>query len=286
MEAQEQTFRAQKEALNNIQQMLAQLLADRNTNDTGSNHNDEEHNDDERPKTEKSKESFSINVEVIKGILAQIASLTHRDELKKVEMTRSYLLEWDSVPYPPKFKPPTLHTYDGKSSRNQHIYYFRSQTGNVIDNDAIMVRLFIGTLKEVAFDWFKSRPSGSINSWTDLETRFIFWFYKDDTEVTMDKLLSTVQKGGESVRKYIERFCNLSLMCPTGMPLPMLLQTCRHNFLDRVKVRMGAVKAYTWKELVKQAKIAEKLAKKFEPSVPKNKWGVSTKGRDATQSSQ
>ena len=30
----------------------------------------------------------------------------------------------------------TLHTYDGKSSPNQHIYYFRSQTGNVIDNDA------------------------------------------------------------------------------------------------------------------------------------------------------
>ena len=54
----------------------------------------------------------------------------------------------------------------------------------------------------------------------------------------MDKLLSTVQKKGESVRDYIERFRNLSLMCPAGMPLPMLLQTCRHNFLDQVEVRM------------------------------------------------
>jgi len=50
-------------------------------------------------------------------------------------------------------------------------------------------------------------------------------------------------------------------MCPAGMPLPMLLQTCRHNFLDQVKVRMGAVKAHTWKELVEQAEIAEKSAK-------------------------
>ena len=49
---------------------------------------------------------------------------------------------------------------------------------------------------------------------------------------------------------------------------------------------MGAVKAHTWKKLVEQAEIAEKSAKKFEPSVPKNKWGVNTKGRDATQSSQ
>jgi len=35
---------------------------------------------------------------------------------------------------------------------------------------------------------------------------------------------------------------------------------------------------------MEQAEIAEISAKKFEPSVPKNKWGVNTKGRDATQS--
>ena len=86
----------------------------------------------------------------------------------------------------------------------------------------------------------------------------------------MDKLLSTVQKKGESVCDYIE-FRNLSLMCPAGMPLPMLLQTCRHNFLDQVEIRMGAVKAHTWKELVEQVKIAKKSAKKFEPSTPKGK---------------
>ena len=136
------------------------------------------------------------------------------------------------MPYPPKFKSPTLHTYDGKSSPSQHIYYFRSQTGNVIDNNASMARLFIGTLKGVAFDWFRSLPPGSITSWINLETQFLSCFYEDDTEVTMDKLLYTVQRKGESVRDYIERFRNLSLMCPEGMPLPMFLQTCRRNFLD------------------------------------------------------
>jgi len=164
MEAQEQTSKAHQEALDNIQQMLAQLLTNWNNNDTGGNLNEKEYNDDEQPKIEKLKESSSI------------ASLTQRDELKKAGMTLLYPLEWDSVPYPPKFKPPTLHTYDGKSSPNQNIYYFRSQTGNVIDNDAIMARLFIGTLKGVAFDWFRSLPPGSINSWIDLETRFISRF--------------------------------------------------------------------------------------------------------------
>ena len=140
--------------------MLPRLLTSRNNNDTGSNHNEEEHHNDEQPKTEKSKECSSMDAEVIKGIQAQIASLAQRDELKKVWTVRPYPLEWDSVPYPPKFKPPTLHTYDGKSSPNQHIYYFRSQIGNVIDNDAIMARLFIGTLKGGRIWLVPKSPSG------------------------------------------------------------------------------------------------------------------------------
>ena len=38
LEAQEQTFMAQQEALDNIQQMLAQLLINWNNNDIRSNH--------------------------------------------------------------------------------------------------------------------------------------------------------------------------------------------------------------------------------------------------------
>ena len=68
MEAQEQTSKAQQEALDNIQQMLGQLLTNWNNNDTRSNLNRAEHNDDEQPKTERSKESSSIDDEVIKGI--------------------------------------------------------------------------------------------------------------------------------------------------------------------------------------------------------------------------
>ena len=43
----------------------------------------------------------------------------------------------------------------------------------------------------------------------------------------------------------------------------VILQTCRYNFLDQIEIHMGAVKAHTWKELVEQAEIAEKSAKKF-----------------------
>jgi len=44
------------------------------------------------------------------------------------------------------------------------------------------------------------------------------------------------------------------------------------NLLDTVEIRMEPVKAHTCKDLVEQAEIADKSVKKFEPSVPKNKW--------------
>ena len=119
MVIQEQTSKAQQEALKNIQQILAQLLTSRNNdNTTGSNRKNKENNNNEPPKADHSKEGSSIDAEVIKGIQAQIVSLAQRDELEKVGAVCSYPLEWDSVPYPPEFKSPTLHLYDDKSSQN------------------------------------------------------------------------------------------------------------------------------------------------------------------------
>jgi len=79
-------------------------------------------------------------------------------------VVRLYPTEWDIVSYHPKFKALTLQAFDGKGSPNQHIYHFKSQTGNVVSNDAILPRLFIGTLKGIAFEWFMKPPEGFIKN--------------------------------------------------------------------------------------------------------------------------
>src|SRR3954470_20094322 len=78
-------------------------------------------------------------------------------------------MEWDAVKYPSTFKVPTLNTFDDKRSVQQHIYYFQSQTGSLMGNDPMRTRLFISTLKGVAFEWFRKLPKGSISCWDDLE---------------------------------------------------------------------------------------------------------------------
>ena len=97
--------------------------------------------------------------------------LTNRKGLQEVGVDRPYPTEWDLVPYPHKFKAPTLQAFDGKGSPNQHIYYFKSQTGNVVDND-VMSRLFIDSLKGLGFEWFMKLSKGSIKNWSDYEKLF------------------------------------------------------------------------------------------------------------------
>ena len=94
----------------------------------------------------------------------RLEALTNWKGLQEAGVVRPYLTEWDHVPYHPKFKAPTLQAFEGKGSLNQHIYYFKSQTGNVIDNDTILARFFIDTLKGLAFEWFMKLPEGSIKN--------------------------------------------------------------------------------------------------------------------------
>jgi len=98
-------------------------------------------------------EDGGTHFKIMNALKQRLEALTNQKGLQEAGVVRPYPTEWDLVPYPLKFKAPTLHAYDGKGSPNQHIYYFKSQTRNVVDDDAILARLFIGTLKGLAFEW-------------------------------------------------------------------------------------------------------------------------------------
>ena len=78
-----------------------------------------------------------------------------------------------------------------------------------------MARLFIGTLKGVAFEWFIKLFTGSIKTWADLEKLFLAHFFEDDTEISMPTLLTAKQKKGESIKTFVERFQSMVLCCPS-----------------------------------------------------------------------
>ncbi|KAJ8627516.1 hypothetical protein MRB53_020823 [Persea americana] len=82
-----------------------------------------------------------------------LAKAKEEDTLKEHGIKPPYPLWMDSVPFPAKFKQPTLQTYTGKGSARQHVIHFKILTGAIADQDALKIHLFESTLKGTAFDW-------------------------------------------------------------------------------------------------------------------------------------
>src|SRR4051812_5559057 len=109
----------------------------------------------------------------MKRLEEQVVALKTMSIRQEVGATRPYPAVLDSVKYPPKFKVSTLNPFHCKGSAQQHIYYFQSQTRNIVGNDSVRTRLFVSTLKGVAFEWFRKLPKDSITCWDNLEALFL-----------------------------------------------------------------------------------------------------------------
>src|SRR3954468_18384930 len=195
----------------------------------------------------------------MKRLEEQVAALKTTTIRQEAGATRPYPVEWDVVKYPSRFKVPTLNTFDGKGSAQQHIYYLQSHTGSLMGNDPVRTRLFISTLKGVAFEWFRKLPKGSITCWDDLEALFLSRFFEEEADINMHTLLLTKQKEGELVKDFIEHFRELAMKSRSGMTTETLVKTCRHNFLTPILVQMGVVECKTWKQLQEHGQTAQEL---------------------------
>ncbi|ONK61137.1 uncharacterized protein A4U43_C08F26620 [Asparagus officinalis] len=190
-------LQAQQETLLQMKDMLAQLLAEKGQKPESSRRTmskgkqkAQEHSDREAHNLES---SFENDKEIERELHHQSAKVDELEARLNAIANRSELHE-----------------------EGVHIYYFKSQTRDVVANDAILTRLFIGTLKGVAFEWFMKLPAGSIQKWVDLERLFLARFFEDDTEVSVPTLLATKQRKGESIKTYVERFRSMALRCPSG----------------------------------------------------------------------
>ena len=131
-------IRAQQESIDALKQMLSQLIKEKKMNgrtpskkskcklkewesSSSANVENEEHSNSEPPISSSEKEDNSKNKSShskrISKLEQRLEALTNRDGLQDVGIVGPYLAEWDTAPYPPKFKAPTLHTFDGKGPR-------------------------------------------------------------------------------------------------------------------------------------------------------------------------
>ncbi|GJT73516.1 reverse transcriptase domain-containing protein [Tanacetum coccineum] len=111
--------------------------------------------------------------------------------------------------------PTNVKIYDGTSDPADHITRFTGMGNSAEWPMPVWCRMFQQTLDGKARAWFDKLPSGSIDSWDDLEEKFLNRFGmlkacdKDPTEIT-----KIVRRANETLPNFRERWVSESNAIP------------------------------------------------------------------------
>ncbi|XP_020685009.1 uncharacterized protein LOC110101440 [Dendrobium catenatum] len=182
-----------------------------------------------------------------------------KDALAKVHSTssiskgRPYPEEFDSVPYPKGFVPPSFKNFDGTGNPKQHLAHFRASCCNAGGSDALLFRQFVSSLSWIAFDWYAELPNGSVHTFNDLEAMFVKRFAGAKHHITVGDLVVETQKPGESLVDYILRWINLSMRCEPQLQEKHAIEILLKNIHSPVAFLLKGFTIKTFEKLLNKA---------------------------------
>ena len=110
-------------------------------------------------------------------------------------------------PLPPKFKMPSLDSYDGTRDPFDHIATFKTTMHLQGVPNEIMCRAFPTTLKRPARVWFSKIPPNTVSSFEELSKLFVNNFIGGQRHKRSSSNLLTIEQGeNESLRSFITHF--------------------------------------------------------------------------------
>ena len=115
-------------------------------------------------------------------------------------------------PIPQNFVIPKIAPFTGSSDPELHLKAFQARMLISRGNDAICCKMFVGTLAEIALEWFNTIPSSSINSFAEFKRVFLERFSANRAKpVEMTDMFDIRQYAEESLKQFLNRFTNISM---------------------------------------------------------------------------
>ncbi|XP_065627198.1 uncharacterized protein LOC136066580 [Quercus suber] len=146
----------------------------------------------------------------MRKVMDKIRENMRRENLVKdlVHRTDSpFTASINSHPLPPKFKMPSLDSYNGTRDPFDHIATFKTTMHFQGVSDEIMCKAFPTTLKGPARLWFSKIPLNTVSSFEELSKLFVNNFIRGQRHKHFSSSLLTIEKGeNESLRSFITRF--------------------------------------------------------------------------------
>ncbi|XP_021830899.1 uncharacterized protein LOC110770985 [Prunus avium] len=129
-----------------------------------------------------------------------------RKEMDQANST-PFTVEIEHAAPPKRFSTPSFTPFKGDSDTESHLKHFKSVMILHKDDDALMCKVFVMTLRGAAQDWFHTLPSELISSFKELAYVFAKAYTSYRTiKKNPDHLFNLRKKSDESLRDYIKRF--------------------------------------------------------------------------------
>lgn len=90
--------------------------------------------------------------------------------------SKPYTKRINNLTMPNGFQPPKFQQFVGKGNLKEHIAHFIETYENVGTRGDLLVKQFVRTLKENAFNWYVGLKSKTIDSWDQFEREFLSLF--------------------------------------------------------------------------------------------------------------
>ncbi|XP_020203216.1 uncharacterized protein LOC109788800 [Cajanus cajan] len=116
------------------------------------------------------------------------------------------------TPLPFGWKPLHIDCYDDTTDLDEHVDLYVTQVNLYTNDDVVLCRVFLTSLKGAALNWYTQLPAKSIDSFDTMVRRFTAQYATSRPHhVTSATLASLWQGDDEPLRAFMERFASISV---------------------------------------------------------------------------
>ncbi|XP_012834010.1 PREDICTED: uncharacterized protein LOC105954874 [Erythranthe guttata] len=166
---------------------------------------------------------------------------------------KPYTQRIDDLRMPMGYIPPKFQQFDGKGNPKQHVAHFVETCNDAGTYGDHLVKQFVRSLKDNAFDWYIDLGANSIDSWKHLEEEFLNRFYSTRRTVIMIELTNSRQWKKEPVIHYINRWRNLSFNCKDRLPETSAIELCIQGMQWGLRYILQGIQPKSFGELATRA---------------------------------
>ncbi|KAL0303086.1 UNVERIFIED_CONTAM: hypothetical protein Sradi_6176700 [Sesamum radiatum] len=117
-----------------------------------------------------------VSVEHVKHTMNEAIAKTYETRVQTFKSyVKPYTKRIEQFRMPENYQPSKFQQFNGHGDPRQYIAYFVERCNNAGTDGDLLVKQFVLSLKDTAFDWYIDLEANSVDSWVELSIQGMHW---------------------------------------------------------------------------------------------------------------